>query len=108
MALGIKVRTGKAILVLLGGPAVAPTVVAKAMAQVAFTFEEGAVFHAAAQMSLARARTHVERAEARFTELAQREIHARAAGLRGPRTKRKRRLPPGQGWIDAAAIGAKG
>jgi hypothetical protein len=39
--------------------------------QVAFSFEQGAVFHAVEQMPIAKARTHVERAEARFTKLAQ-------------------------------------
>jgi hypothetical protein len=76
VTLGLKVRTGKAAVVALRGPATEPQVVDKAMIQVAFTFEEGAVFHAVEQMPIAKARAHVERAEARFTKLAHEELAA--------------------------------
>jgi len=76
VTLGLKVRTGKAALVALRGPASAPEVVAKEVVQIAFTFEEGAVFHAAQEMPIAKARAHVERAEARFAELARKQLAA--------------------------------
>ncbi len=81
LALGLKVRTGKAAVVALRGPANAPVVVAKALVQVAFTFEEGAIFHAVEEMPLEKARTHVENAEARYTKLAQKELAAFLEGL---------------------------
>ena len=43
-ALGFKVRTGKATVIAVGGKADAPAILVKALAQVAFTFEEGAMF----------------------------------------------------------------
>lgn len=76
VALGLKVKTGKAIVVALRGPAAEPTVVGKTLLQVAFTFEEGAVFHATQEMPAVQARAHVEHAEARFTKLAQKELTA--------------------------------
>ncbi len=74
--LGLKVRTGKAAVIALAGPAAEPVVIGKGMIQVAFSFEEGAVFHAAQELSLAKARAHVERSEARFTKLAEKELGA--------------------------------
>jgi hypothetical protein len=74
VALGFKVRTGKAAVVALRGSAMAPEVAGKAMIQVAFAFEEGAVFHSAQHMPTANARTHVENAEARFTKLAHEKL----------------------------------
>ena len=76
MALGLRVRTGKAAVVAVRGPAIAPAVVAKAIIQVAFTFEEGAVFHAAQEMPIAQARAHVERAEGHFKKVAQKKLAA--------------------------------
>jgi hypothetical protein len=81
LTLGLKVRTGKAALIAIRGPATDPQVVVKGMIQVAHTFEEGAVFHAAQEMPLAKARAHVERAEARFAELARKELAAFVAKL---------------------------
>jgi hypothetical protein len=81
VALGLKVRTGKAALVALSGPAADPRVVGKTMIQVAFTFEEGAVFHAAQELPTAKARAHVERAKTRFTKLAREELSAFVAKI---------------------------
>jgi hypothetical protein len=81
VTLGLKVRTGKAAVVALRGPAAEPEVVGKALIQVAFTFEEGAVFHAVEELPTAKARAHVERAEARFTKLALKELTAFLATL---------------------------
>jgi hypothetical protein len=74
VTLGLKVRTGKAAVIALRGPAAEPEVIGKEMIQVAFSFGEGAVFHAVEKMPIAKARTHVERAEARFTKLAHEEL----------------------------------
>jgi hypothetical protein len=74
VTLGLKVRTGKAAVVALLGPATEPQVVGKAMIQVAFTFEEGAVFHAVEEMPIAKARARVASSEARFTQLAHEEL----------------------------------
>jgi hypothetical protein len=81
VALGLKVRIGKAAVLALRGPATAPEVLGKAVIQVAFTFEEGAVFHAAEEMTTAKARALVESAEERFTKLAQKELAAFVTGL---------------------------
>ena len=76
VALGLRVRTGKAAVVAVRGPATAPAVIAKSIIQVAFTFEEGAVFHAAQEMPIAQARAHVESAEGHFKKLAQEKLAA--------------------------------
>lgn len=76
VALGLRVRTGKTAVVAVRGPAAAPAVIAKTIIQVAFTFEEGAVFHAAQEMPTAQARAHVESAERRFKKLAQEKLAA--------------------------------
>jgi hypothetical protein len=65
------------------GPVDAPKVVAKARIDLATTFEEGAVYHVAQELPLAKARAHLKRAEQRFVEQARREIHALAASLEG-------------------------
>lgn len=82
-ALGFVVHTGRAVVVAIGGPVVAPEVLAKGHLQVAFTFEEGAVFHAGQEMPVGRARQHVREAEARFTAKARVELSAFAAALAG-------------------------
>ena len=75
-ALGIKVRTGRAVVVVMGGPTDAPRILAKAHIQVAFTFDEGAVYHVAQELPVDEARELLRRAEARFTELARSELAA--------------------------------
>jgi len=102
-ALGIKVRTGKAILVVLAGPKFAPSVAAKTIIQVAFTFKEGAVFHAAQDMSPAHARAHVEQARLRFTALARDEIRAwlTEQNLHSPRVQLAAPAPKATPSLDA-------
>ncbi len=78
-ALGFKVHTGWAAVVAVGGPA--PEVLAKARLQVAWTFDEGAVFHAGQQLPLEKARALVGEAEARFAGKARAELSAFAAQL---------------------------
>ena len=80
-ALGLKVRIGRAVVVAVGGPADAAEILAKAHIQVAFTFEEGAVFHAGQELPIEKARVLVRDAEARFTERARVELAAFAAQL---------------------------
>jgi hypothetical protein len=80
-ALGLKVKTGRAIVVAVCGRLEAPEVLAKTQIQVAFTFEEGAVFHGAESLEIAEARRRIADAEARFTALAGRALAAFAAGL---------------------------
>lgn len=79
MAVGFKVHTGWAAVVAVGGPG--PEVLAKARVQVAWTFEEGAVFHRGQEMPLEEARALVCESEARFARQACTEVTAFAAGL---------------------------
>jgi hypothetical protein len=83
-ALGLKVKTGRAIVVAVRGPLEAPEVLAKTQIDVAFTFEEGAVFHAAESLEIEEARRRIGDAEARFAALAERGLAAFAAGLDAP------------------------
>jgi hypothetical protein len=99
-ALGFSVRTGKAFVVAVGGPAAAPAVLAKGRIDVASTFEEGAVFHAAQELPAREARALVERGEARFTERARTALAAFEAGLdaeviaAGMAAAAEKKLPP--------------
>lgn len=99
-ALGLKVRTGRAVVVAVAGPVDSPEIVAKTHLQVAFTFDEGAVFHVAQNYPPERARALVREREALFTERALGELRAFAtradvkvvaAGMAAPPVKR---LPP--------------
>src|SRR3954447_23026958 len=80
-ALGFSVHTGKAVVVAVGGAREAPAVLAKGRIDVAFTFEEGAVFHAAQELSIEEARALVGDAEVRFTERARAGLAAFSARL---------------------------
>jgi hypothetical protein len=75
-ALGFKVRTGRAVVVAVGGALEAPEVLAKTRIDVAFTFDEGAVFHVAQDLPIRAARALVGDAESRFTERARKELTA--------------------------------
>ena len=74
ISLGFSVRTGRAFIVALSGAPDAPAIRAKTLVQIAFTFEEGAVFHAAEELPLAAARKLVTSAEARFAKKATRGL----------------------------------
>jgi hypothetical protein len=76
VALGFTVRTGRAIVVAVGGRAELPEVLAKTRIDVATTFEEGAVFHTAQTLPIEKARALVTRSEATFIERAQRGLAA--------------------------------
>ena len=67
IALGLMVRTGRAAVVALGGQATAPHVVSKAQVDVAFTFDEGAVYHACQERPIEEARAHID-ARSRSTQ----------------------------------------
>ena len=75
-ALGLTAHTGWAALVVVGGPAAEPEILAKGRIDVATTFAEGAVFHAGQEMSLERARKHVRESDARFIERARTRLGA--------------------------------
>lgn len=99
-ALGLKVRTGKAVVVAVAGQVDSPEIIAKAHIQVAFTFDEGAVFHVAENYPPERARALIRERETLFTERALGELRAFveredfevvAAGMSAPPVKR---LPP--------------
>lgn len=100
VALGLKVRTGRAAVVALAGPASRPAIVAKTRVDVAFTFEEGAVFHACQTLPTTKARDRVESARSRFTRRAEEELAAFVAGLgaivsaAGMSVKSMKPLPP--------------
>ena len=99
-ALGFAVRTGRAVVVGVGGPTDAPEVLAKAQIAVATRFEEGAVFHVAQELPIEEARGFVSAAEDRFGEQARAALAAFretldarvvAAAMAAPDAKR---LPP--------------
>ncbi|MGH7897181.1 MAG: hypothetical protein ACREQQ_04465, partial [Candidatus Binatia bacterium] len=73
-ALGLKVRTGRAAVVAVGGPIEAPEILAKARIDLAFSFDEGAVFHVAQKLPIEKARALVRDAEIRFAERAREEL----------------------------------
>jgi hypothetical protein len=99
-ALGLTVRTGRAIVVAVAGARDAPQVLARTRVDVATTFEEGALFHTAQKLPLEKARALVATSEATFTERAQRALapflHALGAKLVGARlvAKPEKPLPP--------------
>jgi hypothetical protein len=99
-ALGLTVRTGRAIVVALAGARDEPQVLAKTRVDVATTFEEGAVFHTAQTLPIEKARALVASSEATFTERARRALapflHALGAKLVGARlvAKPEKTLPP--------------
>jgi hypothetical protein len=74
IALGLKVRTGHAVVVALRGSAAAPEVAARTRVDLATTFEEGAVYHAAEKLALQQAQTLIEGARTRFVEGARAEL----------------------------------
>jgi hypothetical protein len=80
-ALGFKVRTGRAVVVALGGTVDAPEILAKTRIDVAFSFDEGAVFHVAQERSLEEARAWVRDAQLRFVGLAREKLAAFHAQL---------------------------
>ncbi len=80
-ALGFKVHTGWAAVVAVSGTPASPEVLAKTRVQVAFTFDEGAVFHAGQELPLEKARTLVRDAEARFGQKARDQLAAFAVTL---------------------------
>jgi len=99
-ALGLKVRTGRAVVVAVAGSGDSPEIVAKTRIDVAFTFEEGAVFHVAQNYPTERAQALVRERETLFTERALAELRAFkaqfdlrvvGAGMAAPPVKR---LPP--------------
>jgi hypothetical protein len=73
-ALGFTVHIGRAAVVAVGGPSDAPEILAKAHIQVAFTFDEGAVFHVGQELPLEKARALIHDAEIRFAEKARAEL----------------------------------
>ena len=98
-ALGFKPRTGKSTVIAVSGKAEAPVILVKALAQVAFTFEEGAIFHVAQEKPFAdarvflrdRERAFVARAREELTRIIGSEIEIVGAVLAAPPPKQ---LPP--------------
>jgi hypothetical protein len=66
----LNVRTGRAVVVAVGGSVDAPEVLGKTRIEVATTFEEGAVFHMGQEMPLEKARAFIRDSEVRFVERA--------------------------------------
>jgi len=95
IALGLRARTGSAVVVALAGEAKAPRIVAKARLVMATTFETGAVYHAAQELPLAAAAAHVERSERRFEELAVKDLESLG-----------KQLGSGTRWIGGALVSA--
>jgi hypothetical protein len=80
-ALGFSVHIGRAVVVAVGGPIEAPEILAKARIDVAFSFDEGAVFHAGQKLPVDKAQDLVRDAEIRFAKRACAELAAFTAGL---------------------------
>ena len=76
VALGLTVKTGRAIVVALRGPAASPQILVKTRVDVATTFDEGAVYHAGQELGVAKARALIERSERTFTERARAALTA--------------------------------
>jgi hypothetical protein len=74
VSLGFSVRTGRAVVVAIGGRPEAPELLAKTRIDVATTFDEGAVFHVAQELPLEKARAFVHDSEARFVARARTEL----------------------------------
>ena len=90
-ALGFSVHIGKAAVVAVGGPVDAPEILAKAVVQVATTFEEGAVFHMGQELPLDEARALIRDSEVRFT-------NARATSSRRSSRSSARASSPPAWW----------
>jgi hypothetical protein len=80
-ALGFSVHTGWAAVVAVGATPDGAEVLAKTRIDVASTFDEGAVFHAAQELPIDTARARIVEAETRFTERARGGLAAFAARL---------------------------
>jgi hypothetical protein len=80
-SLGFSVRTGRAVVVAIGGPLEEPEIMAKVRIDVATTFDEGAVFHVAQELPLEKARAFVSDSEARFVARARTALVAFVAEL---------------------------
>jgi hypothetical protein len=109
-ALGLSVRTGRAIVVVVGGSNDDPESLGKTLVQVAWTFEEGAVFHTAQTLPPERARAFVRDSEKRFTKSAgaellefTRELDARLVGARMAAPAEKQ-LPPLEAILKAHPV----
>ena len=109
-ALGLSVRTGRAIVVVVGGSKDEPEILGKTLVQVAWTFEEGAVFHTAQTLPLERARAFVRDSEKRFTKSAgaelaafTRELDAKLVGAMMAAPPEKQ-LPPLEGILKAHPV----
>lgn len=76
IALGLTVKTGRAIVVALRGPAASPEILVKTRIDVATTFDEGAVYHAGQQLGVAKARALIERSERTFIQRARAALSA--------------------------------
>lgn len=100
VALGLKVRTGRAAVVAVAGPAKTPRIVGKTRVDVAVTFEEGAVFHACQELSVKQAGDRIENSRKTFTKRAEEGLAAfiGAQGLEvrcaGMGVKGTKPLPP--------------
>src|SRR5262245_28636646 len=80
-ALGLKTRTGHAIVVAVSGPVDAPEILGKTRIDVATTFEEGAVLHMGQELPIEEARRFVGDSEARFARRARAGLAAFVSGL---------------------------
>jgi len=81
VALGLKVRTGRAAVVAVAGPAKTSRIVGKTRIDVAVSFEEGAVFHACQELPSDKARERIESSRRIFTKRAEEGLAAFVAEL---------------------------
>lgn len=82
VALGMKPHTGWAAVVALAGPIASAKVVTKKRLDMATTFEEGAVYHKAQELPLARAEALIRSREEKFERIARDGLQEFLAELR--------------------------
>ncbi len=82
VGLGMKSHTGWAALVALAGPVASAEVVAKRRIQVAWTFDEGAVYHKGQELPFTEADALIRSSEERFERTAREALAGLAAELR--------------------------
>jgi hypothetical protein len=82
VAIGMKPHIGWAAVVALSGPARDPEIVAKKRIQIAWTFDEGAVYHKGQELLLARAEALIRSSEQRFERLTRESLAVFVSELR--------------------------
>lgn len=106
-ALGFQVHIGWSAVVAVGGSPDEPEILGKTRIDVAFTFDEGAVFHKGQELPLEEAKVLVRDSERKFAERARSGLTAFTAGLgakvvaAGMAAAEEKKLPPFEAILKA-------